>query len=407
MLVVASSLLGGCGANSDTTMEAQAGGKVRFIALGDVGTGYCTEIQDEAVCPQPQNIDAEHGQVAVAQVVEQVCALRGCDFATLAGDNIYEQGVDSADSARFQDTFEIPYQNLEFPFLVALGNHDNSLANAFAEEGGFFGEGRRNARGDFQVEYSAQSSKWVMPARFYSQTWPAGGNPLVEVFVLDSSPLTHYLRDDNGWYSEGFEDYLLDQSAWLQGALAASKAQWKLALAHHPYLSNGDHGNAGSYDLAEVPPPPSGPALDGCTAFPVGYGLVEPGTTPMADPSCRGSQYKAMLEETVCGQVDLMLQGHDHDLQWLNPVASCGKTQFLLSGAGGKFRSLRNTSRNEVKVQQGGTFGFFWVELDAAGSMTVAMYAVEHGEDGAGVSSTVDEAGMPVPVYEETVAQTP
>ncbi|MGJ8668419.1 MAG: metallophosphoesterase [Oceanococcus sp.] len=384
-----------------------AGGKVRFIALGDVGTGYCTEVEDTDICPQPQSIDEEHGQVAVAQVVEQVCALRGCDFATMAGDNIYEQGVDAVDSFRFQDTFEIPYQNLNFPFFAALGNHDNSLANSLAEQGGFYGEGRSNARGDFQVEYSARSSKWVMPARFYSETWPRGSaNPLVELFVIDSSPLSHYLRDETGWYSEGFEDYLLDQTAWLQEKVSSSKARWKLALAHHPYISNGDHGNAGSYDEIELPPPSSGPALDGCTAFPVGYGVVEPGTFPLADPSCRGAQYKQMLEETICGEVDLMLQGHDHDLQWLLPNESCSKTQFILSGAGGKFRELRNESRNAVRMQQGGTFGFFWVEMDASGSMTVATYAVEHGENG-GVSSSEDEQGNPIPVFEETVAQTP
>ncbi len=382
-----------------------SGKTVRFIALGDVGTGYCTEVEDTEICEQPQSIDEEHGQVAVAQVVKQVCALRGCDFATMAGDNIYEQGVTSADDQRFQDTFEIPYAELDFPFFASLGNHDNSNANMFAEIGGFYGDGRDNVRGDYQVEYTTRSQKWKMPARFYSVTWPQNtSSPLVELFVLDSSPLTHYIRDDSGWYSEGYEDYLLDQTAWLQGALAQSKATWKLALAHHPYISNGDHGNAGTYDQLEIPPPPSGPALDGCTAFPAGYAIVEPGTSPLTDPSCRGTQYKQMLEETICDQVDLMLQGHDHDLQWLLPTASCGKTEFLLSGAGGKFRSLRNESRNAARFQQGDTFGFAWVELSDSGAMTVAFYTVEHGPEG-GVSGNVDGDGKPVPAYEETVSR--
>lgn len=409
LLFTAPLLLGlyGCGNqsgfNDGGSNPGGSGKTVHFVALGDVGTGYCTEIEDTDVCPQPQSIDSEHGQMAVADVMRQVCELRGCDFATLAGDNIYEQGVDSADDFRFQDTFEIPYANFDFPFFVALGNHDNSVANQFAEIGGFYGDGRSNVKGDYQVEYTAQSSKWNMPSRFYSETWPKGSsNPLVELFVLDSSPLTHYLRDDSGWYSEGYEDYLMDQTAWLQGALAQSKAPWKIALAHHPYLSNGDHGNAGTYDQIEIPPPPSGPALDGCTAFPLGYGVIEPGTNPLTDPSCRGTQYKQMLEETVCGDVDLFLQGHDHDLQWLNAVADCGKTEFILSGAGGKFRSLRNESRNSVRFQQGDTFGFAWVELSDAGTMTVAFYTVDHGPEG-GVSRNTDADGNPVPAYEETI----
>ncbi len=393
------------GFSGDNQPPGSNGKSVRFIALGDVGTGYCTEIADPETCPQPQSIDEEHGQMAVAEVMEQVCTLRGCDFATIAGDNIYEQGVTSADDFRFFDTFEIPYAAFDFPFFITLGNHDNSQANALAEEGGFFGEGRSNVRGDYQVEYTTRSDKWMLPARYYSETWPRGSsNPLVELFVLDSSPLTHYIRDDSGWFSEGFEEYLLDQTAWLQGALAQSQARWKLALAHHPYISNGDHGNAGSYDLAEIPPPAAGPALDGCTAFPLGYSVVEPGTTPLADPSCRGEQYRQMLEATICDEVDLMLQGHDHDLQWLRAVESCGKTEFLLSGAGGKFRSLRNESRNPVRFQQGDTFGFAWVELTESGAMTIAFYAVEHAEGGGGISRSVDESGAPVPVYEETVA---
>jgi len=79
---------------------------LRFIAFGDGGTGSGTQIQ-------------------VADSVKAVCdAAGGCDFAIYLGDNIYDTGVDSANDQQFEDKFEIPYQNILFPFYVTLGNHD-------------------------------------------------------------------------------------------------------------------------------------------------------------------------------------------------------------------------------------------------------------------------------------------
>ena len=38
------------------------------------------------------------------------------------------------------------------------------------------------------------------------------------------------------------------QREWLDASLAASNFQWKKSFGHHPYLSNGQHGNAGNYE---------------------------------------------------------------------------------------------------------------------------------------------------------------
>ena len=80
-------------------------GQVRFVAIGDAGEG-------------------NDAQYAVADVVERVCSEQGCDFAIYLGDNFYDVGVDSVEDVQFIDKFELPYENLEFPFYVALGNHD-------------------------------------------------------------------------------------------------------------------------------------------------------------------------------------------------------------------------------------------------------------------------------------------
>ena len=71
---------------------------VRFIAIGDMGTG-------------------DDGQYKVAAALESVCAERGCDFAIGLGDNIYEAGVDSVSDIQFQTKFEDPYKTSTSRFI--------------------------------------------------------------------------------------------------------------------------------------------------------------------------------------------------------------------------------------------------------------------------------------------------
>lgn len=61
--------------------------------------------------------------------------------------------------------------------------------------------------------------------------------------------------------------------------------------------------------------------------------------------------------------MDIFLQGHDHDLEWLKPVAACGKTQFFVSGAAEGPRPFGDANRNPSFWQVDNTLGFFWFEL--------------------------------------------
>ncbi len=101
---------------------------VSFIAFGDAGDGGAA-------------------QYAVGRAVAEVCAVRGCDFALMLGDNFYPDGVTSADDPQFISKFERPYAALTVPVYVALGNQDNG---ARASE---------NRRGDFQVAYAQRSDR--------------------------------------------------------------------------------------------------------------------------------------------------------------------------------------------------------------------------------------------------------
>ncbi|MSP60214.1 MAG: hypothetical protein EXR72_07710 [Myxococcales bacterium] len=268
---------------------------VRFAAIGDTGQG-----------------NAEQKQVAAA--VAARCAKDGCDFVQLLGDNIYDTGVTSVNDAQWQSKFEEPYMAINLPFYAILGNHDY----------GGNGAGNEFNKGKNEVDYTAKSMKWKMPAPHYHHAMKH-----VEFFALDTN----------------LQMYFLDgmQKTDVKGWIAASKAQWKIALGHHPYLSNGPHGNAGSYD---------------------GLPLI---------PIANGQGVKNFMDEAVCGQVDVYLCGHDHSRQWLK--STCKNTELIVSGAGASVTDLNG--KNLVHYQAN-TIGFVYVVI--AGNTFTADFVDVNGK---------------------------
>lgn len=344
-------LLAGCDGSGANDTDLRLGGSsstssVRFVAFGDAGRG-------------------SENQIAVGEAMAEVCVARGCDFALELGDNFYDAGVRSVNDEQFQTKFEIPYQNLKVPVYVTLGNHDNSIA---------YGEGADNARGDFQVDYhylaGRSSDKWRMPARYYAFTAGSAGRglPLAEFFSLDSNPLTAIVSDPSPQWNAVI--YGSEQLSWFEGELKRSAAHWTVAFAHHPYVSNGLHGNAGNYD---------------------GVPSLVPTTTS-------GKPWKDLLDASVCRYgVDLFIAGHDHDLEWLKPVSSCGTTHFIVSGAAEGPRPFNPASAgNATFWQLDDTLGFFWIEL-RQDQMTIAAFTL--GDD-LKLPPGVD--GEPAPAFEQS-----
>jgi hypothetical protein len=64
----------------------------------------------------------------------------------------------------------------------------------------------------------------------------------------------------------------------------------------------------------------------------------------------------------LCGKVDVYFAGHDHHLEWLEPVPECPGTQFLVSGAGSLPRPVAD--RRPAYFKAGDTPGFIWVEIN-------------------------------------------
>lgn len=359
LAVALATVLVGCGSSSGTRSENSPSdntnldinpitgerlAQVQFIAMGDSGSGSA-------------------GHYAVGEAMATVCAEKEltdgpCQFVLGFGDNIYEDGVNSVDDIQFEDKFEKPFEPVgEIPFYMVLGNHDNTAYIG--------GDGANNERGEFQVEYglSGKSPRWKMPARYYAvstneiPTIDGGvdstGKPLIHIVGLDSNPLTAIIADGDDRYS--WQNYSLGMLEFLKREMETD-AVFKIGMAHHPYLSNGTHGNAGSYD----------------------------GFSSDVFPAVSGQRWKEFLEEGLCDKADYFMNGHDHDLEILTPVSSCGRTGFVLSGAAGKFRSFGDESRNNTLYQVDNTYGFIWMKAveanivsGAPAKMCMEVYSVD------------------------------
>lgn len=268
---------------------------VRFIAMGDTGEGNMA-------------------QYDVSRAVEMVCMVQGCDFVVLLGDNFYDDGVSSVNDSQFRTKFEEPYANLQLPFWITLGNHD-------------FGEiPLQFWRTDHQIEYSMMSWKWNMPDHFYA---------FVEEHVT-------FISLDTNMIMLGLE-WVRDQREWFEEQVDRATTPWIIAYGHHPYKSNGRHGNAGNYE---------------------GVGRID--VTGLVS----GEQLEDFFDDEFCGNVDLYLAGHDHNRQWLEP--HCG-TELIVSGAGAKNTDFERRDGNRIKYEDDTVEGFFWIEI-ADDTMTVEAW---------------------------------
>ncbi len=154
-------------------------------------------------------------QTDVAVQMGRTAADIGSKFTISLGDNFYENGVTGLDDPYWQTSFEDIYtaQSLQSRWQIILGNHDY----------------RGNVQA--QLDYSQNSSRWRLPARYYkiSETLPDGG--VADFFYLDTSPFMRYYigttTDISGQDSTA-------QLAWLDDALGRSTARWKIVIGHHP-----------------------------------------------------------------------------------------------------------------------------------------------------------------------------
>jgi hypothetical protein len=286
------------------------------------------------------------GVTAVAAEMHKRCARLHCGFAIMVGDNIYPNGATLGqdgrlDDDRFADILTEPFSPLagvspDFSIFAALGNHDwgTSLEGAKA-----------------QVAF-LQSHRPFYMAGFFYRVQPPGTRNEVELFVIDTTLLlasmsvddtmaagdarekrTNAIADRMPWASQ--PQVLRERVAWLETALASSRARWKIVVGHHP--------------LWQSPLEPADNSLTLAT----------------------------LLLPTLCRYADVYLSGHEHSLEiHETPCARVQRDQaplpLIVSGAASKMRPASTRMRriearalpgHRVIWAQGTTWGFALIEL--------------------------------------------
>ena len=158
--------------------------------------------------------EAASAQKTVADAMAGYVEHQHAPFGGLlsAGDNFYVP-LTGIDDPAWQNLFEKMYdpKRLDFPFYIALGNHDYDQNKYLIE---------------FAYARAHPESRWKQPARWFRIDLPAN-NPLVTVIMLDSD------RDDLN-----LADWA-EQKKFLADELAKPRARWTICCAHHPLFSNG------------------------------------------------------------------------------------------------------------------------------------------------------------------------
>ncbi|MGE0171309.1 MAG: metallophosphoesterase [Oligoflexales bacterium] len=159
-------------------------GTFKFCMTGDTGSG-----------------ESDQDDVAKAMESEK------CNAVVIAGDVIYDSGIDSADDKQLTSKFFKPFEGLmngqNLPMYLTLGNHDY--------------------RGDPKpwLDVAKKNPKVIMPNLWYDAQ-PAPGICLFAYDTNDSQP---------------------EQEKWFSGVKSkyTGNCKFSIAIAHHPYRSSGHH----------------------------------------------------------------------------------------------------------------------------------------------------------------------
>lgn len=242
--------------------------------------------------------NGENYQKEVAAGMGKAAHDLDAQFVIATGDNFYPYGVNSTQDYHWISSFETIYraQSLHVKWYPVLGNHDY-ISNPQA-----------------QVEYSKISSRWTMPARYYSKKFYINGDTSQGVLIafLDTDPLEKNMRGGNPDSAKYPPGGAAAQIAWLESILNDNTVKWKMVVGHHPVYTGGWRYNS-------------------------------PDTRNMHD----------LLEPLFRKyNVDVYIAGHEHHLEYYKPE---GHTHYVISGAGSEARPafVKPTGSHFIASQQG------------------------------------------------------
>lgn len=225
------------GKNFKTTFKDD---KVKVCITGD--TGMNTTLQRE---------------------MAEMLRAENCDRIIIVGDLIYPDGIKSSDDPQIKQKFDDYYHSLttldKKPKVALInGNHDY--------------------RGNFSAWLeAAQKRDWViMPSRYYME---------------DIGGFCFYYLDSNIFLRSAYRWDIIPQIRWFLDVREQNfkTCHTEVVFTHHPYLSEGNHGNAEGF-------------------------------------------LKWVYDWLVIDRADFLISGHAHLTKDFGKI---GKTHLLISGAGG------------------------------------------------------------------------
>ena len=242
---------------------------VRVVGMGDFGSG-------------------SQGQRDVAAAIVTLGKARPFDFGVTFGDNFYPSGMTGTGDSRWRDWWETLYGPLGVTFYPSLGNHEWYSDDGAAAE----------------IAYS--SPTWRFPSPYY--TFTAGP---VQFFALDTTEISEA------------------EILWLDQAISASTARWKVVYGHHPIFAPERSGKAGAYM----------------------------------------SYMQSRLWPVLKGRVDAYLCGHQHAMAHMDPRDG---VHFFMSGGGGApLGKVAKKSPGALFAES--RFGFLTLDAGPA-EMRIAIY---------------------------------
>jgi len=330
-----------------------------FFSIGDWGGPVAgiplNNIHGRPTCP---DIDG-HAQKLVADVMNARAAESRPSFILNVGDSFYVGGIPvpcgsaaanpsiACDNGVFSDVFEDMYKGPgmdNVPWFSVLGNHDYG--------GVGFGQGW-----DVQIFRTyCKDSRWRMPGVYWKQKVQFRDFSL-DIFMLDSNwndaisdphhmicqgsytcNVPNATMHDAKSCSHTLNSFWSQGMSWLDGQLAASTADWRIAVTHFP-------------------------------------------------PTYQGADWKKLVANNAKnGALDLILSGHTH-AQLLHkagdPTTGLGADfpTWIISGGGGGITS--EGIREAAPTVSGHDDGYGFMDLEISVE-TIKITAISHGgKDGA------------------------
>ena len=273
-----------------------------FILVGDAGTG---DERARKVAAQIQRT-VEHGSVS---------------HVFLLGDNVYEHGEARFIASKFLNVYR-GVLSLGVRIRAALGNHDVERCKESGLRPVPRDETAYTLSRDCEVDAHLATPEFGYRDgfRYYSIEIPGSGragspgNPLVEVFVLDSNTL----GGDKTKIGDGTDE---PQLRWLGEALQRSMARWKVVAMHETMYT---------------------PTR--CQWL----GFICRGD----DPVLRSELEPIFMEHGV----DAVFQGHQHFYARLKPQRGI---RYFVTGAGGKKPDSARDDERAVRREDRGSFNHF------------------------------------------------